>query len=76
MKAVPALAAGNTVVVKPPELAPATSLRFAELALEAGVPAGVLNVVPGRRRGRRRPRPAPPRRQGVLHRRHGHGRGA
>ena len=44
MKAVPALAAGNTVVVKPPELAPATSLRFAELALEAGVPPGVLNV--------------------------------
>ena len=47
MKAVPALAAGNTVVVKPPELAPATSLRFAELALEAGVPPGVLNVAPG-----------------------------
>lgn len=47
MKAVPALAAGNTVVVKPPELAPATSLRFGQLAGEAGVPAGVLNIVPG-----------------------------
>ena len=46
-KAVPALAAGNTVVVKPPELAPFGALRFAELALEAGVPPGVLNVVVG-----------------------------
>lgn len=43
----PALAAGNSVVVKPPELTTLTTLRFAELALEAGVPAGVLNVVPG-----------------------------
>ncbi|WP_249419845.1 aldehyde dehydrogenase family protein [Rhabdothermincola salaria] len=46
-KVAPALAAGNTVVVKPPELAPFGALRFAELALEAGLPAGVLNVVPG-----------------------------
>ena len=46
-KAVPALAAGNTVVVKPPELAPFGALRFAELALEAGLPPGVLNVVVG-----------------------------
>lgn len=43
----PALAAGNTVIVKPPELTPFTSLRFAELALQAGIPAGVVNVVPG-----------------------------
>jgi aldehyde dehydrogenase (NAD+) len=43
----PALAAGNTVVVKPSELAPFTSLKLAELALEAGLPAGVLNVIPG-----------------------------
>lgn len=43
----PALAAGNTVVVKPSSEAPLTALRVAELALEAGLPAGVLNVVPG-----------------------------
>ena len=46
-KCAPALAAGNTVVAKPPELAPFGMLRFAELALEAGLPAGVLNVVVG-----------------------------
>ncbi len=46
-KAAPALAAGNTVVAKPPELAPFGVLRFAELAVEAGLPAGVLNVVVG-----------------------------
>lgn len=43
----PALAAGNSVVVKPPELAPLSTLRIAELAADAGVPDGVLNVVPG-----------------------------
>ena len=43
----PALAAGNSVVVKPPELASLTTLRLAELAVEAGLPAGVFNVVPG-----------------------------
>jgi aldehyde dehydrogenase (NAD+) len=43
----PALAAGNTVVAKPPELAPFGPLRFAELAQAAGVPPGVLNVVVG-----------------------------
>jgi aldehyde dehydrogenase (NAD+) len=46
-KATPALAAGNTVVAKPPELAPFGAYLFAELALEAGVPPGVLNVVAG-----------------------------
>jgi aldehyde dehydrogenase (NAD+) len=46
-KAAPALAAGNTVVAKPPEIAPFGALRFAELALDAGLPPGVLNVVPG-----------------------------
>lgn len=43
----PALAAGNCVVLKPPELTPWTSLRFAELAQQAGIPPGVVNVVPG-----------------------------
>src|SRR5207253_183091 len=43
----PALACGNTVVLKPAELTPLTALRFAELALEAGLPEGVVNVVAG-----------------------------
>ena len=43
----PALATGNSVVLKPSELTPLTSLRLAELALEAGIPPGVLNVVTG-----------------------------
>jgi len=43
----PALAAGNSVVLKPSEKSPFTALRMAELALEAGLPEGVLNVVPG-----------------------------
>ncbi len=46
-KCAPALAAGNAVVAKPPEVSPFGMLRFAELALEAGLPAGVLNVVVG-----------------------------
>ncbi|MDR3035567.1 MAG: aldehyde dehydrogenase family protein [Kitasatospora sp.] len=44
----PALAAGNTVIVKPAELTPLTALRLAELALRAGLPEGVLQVLPGR----------------------------
>ena len=43
----PALAVGNSVVLKPSEKSPFTALRLAELALEAGLPPGVLNVVPG-----------------------------
>jgi len=43
----PALAAGNSVVLKPSEKSPFTALRLGELALEAGLPEGVLNVVPG-----------------------------
>jgi acyl-CoA reductase-like NAD-dependent aldehyde dehydrogenase len=43
----PALAAGNTVVLKPATLTPLTALRLGELALEAGLPEGVLQVVPG-----------------------------
>ncbi|HEY0357143.1 MAG TPA: aldehyde dehydrogenase family protein, partial [Mycobacteriales bacterium] len=44
----PALAAGNTVVLKPAELTPLTALRLGELALEAGLPEGVFTVLPGR----------------------------
>ena len=47
MKAVPALVAGNTVVVKPSELAVLSLLRFGELGLAAGLPPGALSVVPG-----------------------------
>jgi acyl-CoA reductase-like NAD-dependent aldehyde dehydrogenase len=43
----PALAAGNTVVLKPAELTPLTSLKVAELARHVGFPRGVLNIVPG-----------------------------
>jgi len=43
----PALAAGNSVVLKPSEKSPLTALRLAELAVEAGLPPGVFNVVPG-----------------------------
>ena len=43
----PALAAGNSVVLKPSEKSPLTALRLAELAVEAGLPEGVFNVVPG-----------------------------
>jgi aldehyde dehydrogenase (NAD+) len=43
----PALAAGCTVVLKPAEQTPLTALRMGELALEAGFPAGVINIVPG-----------------------------
>ncbi len=46
-KLAPALASGNSVIIKPAELSPFSTLRIAELATEAGVPDGVLNVVPG-----------------------------
>ncbi len=46
-KIAPALAAGNSVVLKPSEKSPLTALRMADLALQAGIPAGVFNVVTG-----------------------------
>jgi gamma-glutamyl-gamma-aminobutyraldehyde dehydrogenase/4-guanidinobutyraldehyde dehydrogenase/NAD-dependent aldehyde dehydrogenase len=46
-KIAPALAAGNSVILKPSEKSPLTALRMAELAMEAGIPAGVFNVLPG-----------------------------
>jgi acyl-CoA reductase-like NAD-dependent aldehyde dehydrogenase len=46
----PALACGNTVVLKPAELTPLSALRLAELALEAGIPEGVINVLVGKGR--------------------------
>lgn len=46
-KLAPALAAGNSVVLKPAEESPLSALRMAEIALDAGIPAGVFNVVPG-----------------------------
>ncbi len=47
MKVVPAIAAGNTVVVKPSELTPYAAEHFMKLVREAGIPAGVVNMVPG-----------------------------
>jgi len=46
-KIAPALAMGNSVVLKPSEKSPLTALRIADIALEAGIPAGVFNVLPG-----------------------------
>lgn len=47
IKLAPALAAGNSVVLKPSELSPYSAIRLGELALEAGIPPGVLNILPG-----------------------------
>ncbi|EPN23309.1 aldehyde dehydrogenase, partial [Pseudomonas syringae pv. actinidiae ICMP 19070] len=43
----PALSTGNSVILKPSEKSPLTAIRIAQLAIEAGIPAGVLNVLPG-----------------------------
>ncbi|MEX4005054.1 aldehyde dehydrogenase [Paraburkholderia sp. EG285A] len=47
MKVGPVLAGGNSIVIKPAEQTPLTAIRFAELVAEAGIPPGVVNVVPG-----------------------------
>jgi acyl-CoA reductase-like NAD-dependent aldehyde dehydrogenase len=47
-KAAPALAAGNVIVLKAPEISPAATIRMAELAVQAGIPRGVVSVVSGR----------------------------
>lgn len=47
MKAAPALAAGNTLVIKPSEMTPYSAALFGQLALEAGIPPGVVNIIPG-----------------------------
>jgi acyl-CoA reductase-like NAD-dependent aldehyde dehydrogenase len=49
LKLAPALAAGNTVVAKPPEQTPYSTLHFARLCVEADIPPGVVNVIPGGR---------------------------
>ena len=49
-KVAPALACGNTVIIKPASQTPLTALALAEIALEVGIPAGVLNVITGRDR--------------------------
>ena len=46
-KLAPALAAGNTVILKPASATPLTALLLGEICLEAGIPAGVVNVLPG-----------------------------
>ena len=67
-KLAPALACGCTIVMKPAELTSLSALRIGELALEAGLPPGVLNIVTGPGRGgRRRPRQSSRRRQGDVH---------
>ena len=70
LKLAPALAAGCTIVVKPAPETPLDAYLLAEALEEAGVPKGVVNIVPGGPRGRRVPGHASGHRQGRLHRQH------
>ena len=67
-KVAPALAAGNTVVLKPAETTPLTALLFAEICQQADLPPGVINIVTGAGRNRSGARRAFRRRQGRIHR--------
>ena len=67
-KVAPALAAGNTVVIKPAKYTPLTALAFAELAMEVGLPPGVLNIVTCDGTHRRGARRASRHRQDCVHR--------
>ena len=70
-KIAPALACGNTVILKPASQTPLTALALGEIAIEVGLPAGVLNVITGARIDRRTgARRASRNRQGGVHRRH------
>ena len=67
-KIAPALACGNTVVLKPAETTPLTALLFAEICQQAELPPGVVNIVTGAGATGARPGRAPRRRQGGVHR--------
>ena len=69
-KIAPALAAGNTVVLKPAETTPLTALLFAEICQQAELPSGVVNIVTGAGRDRSGTRRAPRHRQDRVHRIH------
>ena len=68
MSLAPALAAGNTIVLKPSEITSASAVELAKLAEHAGIPPGVINVVSGFARDGRGARRSPARREGVVHR--------
>ncbi len=74
-KIAPALACGNTVVLKPAETTPLTALAFADICRQADLPPGVVNIVTGAGETGSAARRAPGRRQGRVHRFHRGGQG-